>query len=273
VLPDRGVAGVRPDRAALVADLRALGVPAGDLVVHVSLRRVGPPAGGPRTLLEALREVAGPDATIVVPTHTAHNSTTSPAFRAATRGLDGPGLTRYLDTMPGFTADMPSSGMGAFAEHVRLSPGAVRSGHPQTSFAAVGPQAAELTGVHDLDCHLGERSPVGALYRRGAHELMIGCDWERCTGLHLAEERVARPRRKTYTCFVEKEGKRVTEHFLGIDHDDTDFAALGADLDRTGISRRGRVGRAGALLTPLRGAVDFAVRWLTDNRHWKEDQT
>jgi aminoglycoside 3-N-acetyltransferase len=265
------VAGVRPDRAGLVSDLRALGLPAGDLVVHVSLRRLGPPCDGPRTLLEALREVTGPDATIVVPTHTAHNSTTSPAFRAATRGMAPAELARYLDAMPGFTRAMPSTGMGVFAEHVRSRPGTVRSGHPQTSFAASGPRAAEFMAVHDLDCHLGERSPVGALYRAGAHELMIGCGWERCTGLHLAEGRVRWPRRKQYTCFVERDGKRVTEHFLGIDHDDRDFAALGAAFDRTGGSRRGRIGRTEALLTPLRGAVDFAVRWLTDNRRWKED--
>ncbi|MFC4070624.1 aminoglycoside N(3)-acetyltransferase [Actinoplanes subglobosus] len=262
---------MRTDRASLAADLRALGLPAGDLVVHVSLRRLGPPRDGPQVLLDALREVAGPGATIVVPTHTAHNSTTSPVFREATRGLDGPRLAAYLDAMPGFTPSMASTGMGAFAEHVRLAPGTVRSGHPQTSFAAAGPRAEEFMAVHDLDCHLGERSPVGALYRAGAHELMIGCGWERCTGLHLAEGRVPRPRRKTYTCFVDRDGKRVTEHFLGIDHDDRDFAELGAAFDRTGGSRRGRIGRTEALLTPLRGAVDFAVRWLTENRRWRED--
>ncbi|WP_433789138.1 aminoglycoside N(3)-acetyltransferase [Actinoplanes sp. CA-252034] len=267
------MAGVSPDRAGLAADLRALGLPAGDLVVHVSLRRLGPPAGGPQALLDALREVIGPDATIVVPTHTANNSTTSPVFREAIRGMDPPALARYLDAMPGFSPQMPSYGMGAFAEHVRAAPGAVRSGHPQTSFAATGPRAADLMAVHDLDCHLGERSPVGALYRAGAYELMIGCGWERCTGLHLAESRVPQPRHKTYTCFVERDGKRVTEHFLGIDHDDRDFAELGAAFDRTGGARRGRIGRTTALLTPLRGAVDFAVRWLTDNRRWKEGGT
>ncbi|MEU8242564.1 AAC(3) family N-acetyltransferase [Actinoplanes missouriensis] len=249
----------------------ALDLPAGDLLVHVSMRAIGPLPGGARELLTVLREAAGPEATIVVPAQTSHNSTTSPVFRAAVAGMDERAREAYIAAMPGFTPDMPSSGCGAFAEYVRRLPGAVRSTHPQTSFAAIGPRAAELMAVHDLDCHLGERSPLGPLYRDGAHALLIGCGWEKCTALHLAEERVARPRRKRYRCFVERDGRRVTEQFVGIDHYDGDFALLGAAFEQTGRTRTSHIGRPPVMIVPIRSAVDFAVRWLTENRSGEED--
>ncbi|MEU4563594.1 AAC(3) family N-acetyltransferase [Actinoplanes sp. NPDC023936] len=252
-------------------NLAALGLPPGDLLVHVSMRALGPLPGGALSLLTALREATGPQTTIVVPAQTAHNSTTSPAFRAAVAGLDEQKREAYLAGMPGFTPDMPSRGCGAFAEYVRRLPGAVRSAHPQTSFAAIGPRAAELMAVHDLDCHLGERSPLGPLYRGGAHALMIGCGWESCTALHLAEERVDRPRRRLYQCFVERDGRRVAERFVGIDHYDGDFPLLGAAFERTGQTRTGHIGRTPVMIVPIRPAVDFAVRWLTENRSREED--
>jgi aminoglycoside 3-N-acetyltransferase len=260
------LAGVSLARVSLAADLQAAGVPRGDLLVHVSMREIGSPPGGPATLFGALREVAGPAATIVVPTHTAHNSTSSPAFRLATLGMDDTERADYLRRMPGFTPDMPSHGCGVFAEYVRRLPGAVRSAHPQTSFAAVGPQATELMAVHDLDCHLGERSPVGALYRAGGHELLIGCGWERCTGLHLAECRVPRPRLRRYTCFVMAGGRRIRKDFTDIDHTDEVFPEIGAAFEKINPVAAGPLGRGRVTVVPIRAAVHFAVRWLTEFR-------
>ncbi|GAA2534294.1 aminoglycoside N(3)-acetyltransferase [Winogradskya humida] len=252
------------DTATLAGQLRAAGVPTGgDLLVHVSLSRLGVDKG---LLLAGLREVAGPGATIMVPAQTAHNSITSPAYRRAVAGMDEREIRGYEAAMPGFSPGMPSSGCGGFAEYVRQLPGAVRSGHPQTSFAAVGPRAAELMAVHDLESHLGERSPLGALYRDGGHALLIGCDWSSCTALHLAECRVPRMPRKRYRCFVEHHGRRITRDFLGVDHDDSDFLALGKAFEATGGAWSGPLGCTTVTVLPVRAAVHFAVRWLTDNR-------
>ncbi len=257
-------------RADLAADLRALGLPAGAVVlVHASLRRIGPVAGGPATVLAALRAVLGPTGTVVVPTHTAGNSITSPAFRAATAGLTAREAAEAEAAIPPFDPDTsPSQGMGAFAEHVRREPGAVRSRHPHTSFAALGPAAVDLTAVHDLECHLGERSPLGALYAAGGLELLLGVGYRSCTGFHLAEYRLARPAaRRPHRCYVRDDaGRRTRRDFLALHLDDSDFPRIGAAADGEPWARRGRVGTGTGRLLPVREAVDFAAGWMLVHR-------
>ena len=54
--------------SALANQLLDLGVePGGALVVHSSYRAVRPVEGGPQGVIDALREVVGPDGTIVMP--------------------------------------------------------------------------------------------------------------------------------------------------------------------------------------------------------------
>jgi len=260
-------------RDRLIADLRALGLrPGQDLVIHCSMRQVGPIDGGAQTLLAAVTEVAGPEATLVVPTQTTLNSLTSRAFLAATAGLDAQGRARYIAEMPGFDpARTPSTGMGAFAEYLRTRPLAWRSSHPQVSFAALGPRARDCTAVHDLDCHLGDRSPLGWLYAADAAVLQLGID--ACTAFHLAEYHLPGvPPRQRYHCFTARGGTRVEHEFTDIKLDDSDFrllsAALDSAADRGAVRglRRGRVGSAAARLLPLRASVDFACSWLAVNR-------
>jgi aminoglycoside 3-N-acetyltransferase len=232
------------------------------------MRRVGPVEGDAATLLGAIREVAGPAATLVVPTQTALNSLSSRAFLADTAGLGPAQRARYIADMPGFDpATTPSTGMGALAEYVRTRPAAARSSHPQVSFAALGPAAAACTSVHDLDCHLGERSPLGWLYQADAAILLLGVGYSACTAFHLAEyRRPGTPPLRRYHCFTGSGETRTAREFTDIDLDDSDFKVLGAALDTTAIPRHGQVGAARCRLLPLRQAVDFAWAWLTDHR-------
>ncbi len=248
----------------LQAQLVALGVlPGQDLLVHCSMRRVGPVDGGPAALLAALRTVIGPSATLVLPAQTAGNSLSSKTFLAATEGLSQAQLAQFVAGMPGFDpATTPSSGMGAFAEYLRTRPGANRSAHPQTSFAALGSRAAECTARHDIDCHLGERSPLGWLRRSGAAALMLGVGYAKCTAFHLAEYRLGgTPARCEYRCYTSEQGTRKEHVFTDLDLDDGDFAELGARADGEPFVRRGLVGAADCRLLPIRAAVDFAVSW------------
>lgn len=263
--------GAPVSRDLLAADLRRLGLRRGqDLLIHCSLRQIGPLEGGATTLLDALLDVAGPEATFVVPSQTTLNSLTSRDFHAAVAGLDEDERARFVAVMPGFDpAQTPSHGMGAFAEYLRTRPSAVRSSHPQASFAALGPQARACTSVHDLDCHLGDRSPLGWLYAADAAVLLLGVEYTACTAFHLAEYRLPQtPPVQVYHCFTAKEGRRIEHEFTAAALDDCDFAQLGTALEviTPAALRQGRVGSGIGRMVPLRAAVDFGVSWLTIHR-------
>jgi aminoglycoside 3-N-acetyltransferase len=259
------------DDRSLADSLEALGVrPGATLLVHASLRRVG---AAPGAVLAALGDVLGSAGTVVVPTFTAGNSDTSRTHREATRDMTEYQRDAYLAAMPPFDpATTPSEEMGSLAETVRCGEGAVRSVHPQTSFAALGARASQLMADHDQECHLGERSPLGRLYQVGAQVLLLGVGYEVCSAFHLAEYRIPGAARKEYRCVVLRGGERHWMVYEDVDLDDGDFGALGAafeavDADRSEpLVRRGPVGRVEARLFPLTEAVDFATTWLTGNR-------
>jgi len=256
------------NRESLVRDLRSLGVILGQtLLVHASLRQIGWVEGGADEVVAALRQAVGRDATLVVPVATADNSDTSRLYLTRTAGMAPDEIERYRDSMPPFTSERPSVGMGRIAECVRTAPGAVRSQHPQTSFAALGPQAGLLMSDHRLDCHLGESSPLRRLYDASAWVLLMGVGYEACTCFHLAEYRyVAFPPRQVYGCVIAEQGQRQWWSYEDVVLDDRDFAALGAAFDQTGHVIRGHVGQAECRLAPIAAAVDFAAEWLQQHR-------
>jgi len=257
------------DRGQLRADLEKMGVRAGSVVlIHASLRRVRPDSGGPATVLSALSDVLGRHGTVVVPTQTGWNSTTSPAFRRATAGMDDGQLAAYLADLPAFDPHTtPSWGMGVFAEYVRTRSDAIRSVHPQTSFAATGPHAAELMSRHDLDCLLGDRSPLAALSSAGAFSLHLGTGYERATAFHLGEWRASRHRRRYRCKIADAPGEGGWISFEDVDYDDGDFPRLGAWFEeRSGAVTRGTIGSAEAMLYPVRGATEYAERWVDEER-------
>ncbi|RPK81577.1 MULTISPECIES: AAC(3) family N-acetyltransferase [Streptomyces] len=263
--------GDPPDGDRLSAALSALGVRPGDvLLVHASLRSVGPVQGGPTAVLAALRRTVGPEGTVVVPTFTPENSDTSPHYRARVRGLDSEAREAVRASMEPFDpARTPAPSMGALAETVRTAVGAERSGHPQTSFAAIGPGAGKLLAGHRPDCHLGEDSPLARLYEADARILLLGTGYDTCTAFHLGEYRSPGPPLRHYRCVVAPRGVRRWWEYEDVALDDGDFAALGAAFEETaadGGLRAGRVGAAECRLVRLRPAVDFATAWLTEHR-------
>ncbi|MFF9636946.1 aminoglycoside N(3)-acetyltransferase [Streptomyces bacillaris] len=263
--------GLPLDGERLTAALSALGVRPGDiLLVHASLRTVGPTAGGPATVLTALRQAVGRDGTLVVPSFTPENSDTSPQYRARVRGLDAAAREAVRSSMEPFDPALtPAPSVGALAETVRTAAGAERSAHPQTSFAALGPAAGKLLAGHRPDCHLGEDSPLARLYEADARVLLLGTGYATCTAFHLAEYRTPAPPRRTYRCVVAPGGVRRWWEYEDVALDDSDFAALGAAFEETaapGDVRQALVGSAPCRLLRLRAAVDFATGWLTAHR-------
>jgi aminoglycoside 3-N-acetyltransferase len=259
------VTDVLNTRSSLAAELRALGVrPASVLLVHSSMRALGWVCGGPLALAQAVCDVLGPDGTLVVPTHTPDNS--DPAnWRNPPVPEDWWPVIRA--EMPGFdTTRTPSRWMGSFAEVIRTWPGARRSDHPEVSFAALGPRAAEITEQHRREDGLGETSPLGMVYASDGDILLLGVGHGSNTSLHLAEYRVPAPPRKRQAAAVLTETGREWVSWEDVDVDEEDFDRLGDDFDATGAVTIGGVGAATCRLMRQRAAVDYAVGWFRQNR-------
>jgi uncharacterized protein len=257
------------DRADLANDLRSLGVKAGQvLLVHSSMLRLGPVRDGAAAVVAALRHAIGTAGTLVVPTGTSANSDTSRLDAARTAGMTAEQIRRYRELMPPFDpATTPSDEMGRIAEVVRTTSGAIRSSHPQSSFAAIGPMADRLMDGHAPTCHLGESSPLARLYETDAWILLLGVGYDACSAFHLAEYRyVPDPPRRAYRCVVTIDNQVTWWEYEDIVLDDSDHLRIGADFDRTGHVIKGHVGHAECRLIPLVPAVDFATNWLSCHR-------
>ncbi|WP_329408659.1 AAC(3) family N-acetyltransferase [Streptomyces sp. NBC_00704] len=247
-------------RDSLAAELGALGVAPGDiLLVHSSLRSLGWVCGGAVTVVRGLLDALGPHGTLVVPTHTGDLS--DPAV-----WRNPPVPEQWWETiratMPAYDPLLtPSLGVGVIPETVRTWPGARRSAHPQTSFAALGARAAEITAGHAPDCRLGEHSPLARLEERGARVLLLGAGYDSCTAFHLAEYRVPAPLVR-----VGRPGPHGWEDVTEVSVDADRFDELGHDFERDRAVVRGRVGAAEARLFPVADAVAYAERWLAVHR-------
>lgn len=256
-------------RERMVQDLHRLGVKRGQtLLVNASLSHIGWVEGGARTVVEALRDAVGrSEGTVVVPAGTEENSSFSRAHQAATEGMTWDEVRAYRSLMPAFDKHKTPSSMGAIAEALRTSDGAIRSDHPQSSFAAIGPAAELLMADHRLRCHLGESSPLAKLYDRHAQVLMLGVGYGYCTAMHLAEYRYTpQPPRQEYTCVVTTDGKRGWKTYKDVVLDDNDFEEIGKSLAENLPVREETVGRADCRLLPLRDIVDFAIEWMSSHR-------
>jgi aminoglycoside 3-N-acetyltransferase len=252
-------------RDSLSAELRACGVRPGEiLLAHSSLSSLGWVNGGAVAVVQGLLDALGPRGTLVVPTQTADLS--DPAVWS-----DPPVPEEWWPTiratMPAYDPRLtPTRGVGVIPETVRTWPGALRSAHPQTSFAAVGARAAQIVEDHAPDCRLGERSPLARLEAMGARVLLLGAGYDSCTSFHLAEYRIPAP-----LVEVGRPGpdgwETVTEVSISSDR----FDELGHDFERDRPVVRGTVGAAEVRLFPVADAVAYAERWLPLHRPREED--
>jgi aminoglycoside 3-N-acetyltransferase len=252
----------------LAGELRALGLPAGTTVLmHASLRALGWVDGGAKAVIGALRHVLGPAGTLVVPTTTATNSDSSRDHLATIDGMTLGEVRAYRAAMPPYGRTVTPAETGQIAEAVRINPDAIRSSHPQSSFAAIGPLARRLMSDHRIGCHLGERSPLGKLYAGGAWILLLGTGFQSCSALHLAEYRYTEdPPLRTYRCVVKYRGKPEWRTYRDVVLDDSDFVAIGEGLDKEIVRHHGLVGQADCRLLPLKETVDHATEWMRAHR-------
>jgi len=256
----------------IVEGLTALGLRVGETVLlHSSLRRVGWVIGDANTVVRACLRVIGAAGTLVVPAQTVGNTDPSQWERTLGQAVPEEWWPTIREHLPAFDPRTDrSQGMGRIAEAVRTWPGAIRSAHPQSSFAAVGPRAARTMAGHAVDCHLGEDSPLPRLADVDAVVLLLGVGFESCTCFHLAEYRQPEPAVRSYSCVVAGPGaRREWLHYQDVALSAHDFGLIGEAFESTtpqGTVRRARVGRATARAFPLGIAVDFATDWMRRHR-------
>ncbi len=260
----------------LRSDFTALGVrEESTLLVHSSFKALGKwVCGGPAAVVLALGAALGEKGTLVMPTHS--GDVGDPA-----RWQNPPVPKEWWDTireqMPAYDLELTSLWyMGVIPDTFRRQVGALRSGHPQVSFAARGPEAKIITADHGLEFGLGERSPLARIYELRGDVLLLGVGHGNNTSIHLAECRANYPGKEHYTSKapMQVNGERRWVEFPELEYDSEDFEQLGADFAReTGLVKQGQVAGATALLMPQRELVDYAVRWLERHRKRQDHLT
>lgn len=256
----------------LTEDLRALGVRAGSiLMVHASLRAVGWVVGGPDAALAAIREALGPEGTLCMYVGWADGTYEMASWPAEKQRA-------YLAERPAFDplTSRAAPEWGVLTEHLRTTPGARRSAHPEASVAAVGARADWLTSEHPLQYGFGPGTPLARVVEARGDVLLLGSPHGAVTLLHYAEHLAEVPNKRVarYRVPLVVDGQRrwcdveELDTVEGIapwrsgEYGNDYFAALVDDYLASGRGRTGAVGAARAHLFDARDLTAFAARWM-----------
>lgn len=246
--------------ARLRQDLVELGIEEGStLVVHSSLSSIGWVLGGAPTVVRAVLGVLGKGGTLVMPAATplCGDPMTWPH-----QAVPGAYLDEVRDHLPVFDSQTTPTSLGALPETFRTWPGTLRSQHPLESICARGPAAQRVVRDHPLAFSEGLGGPFDQLYQLGAHVLLLGVGFNRCTALHFAESLVAVRRTMKVRFPATENGRRIWVEVPNVaDDNDTHFPVVGDLYLKGGESLVGSVGSAEAILFPMGRLVDFARRY------------
>lgn len=255
---------MKATRSSLAAELRAIGLASGDAVlVHAALRQVGAVVGGPDSILMAMQDVVGAGGTILGYTdwQLADDERDDPAMRSHVPAFDPLRSRATRDN-------------GFWPELLRTTPGALRSGNPGASMAAIGGRAAWFVAEHALDYGYGPQSPLGKLVEARGKVLMLGAPLDTMTLLHHAEHLADFPNKRVirYEAPLLIDGAPTWRWFEEFDTSDPPygqpddyFASIVEGFLATGEGTRGVIGAASSVLVPADRIVAFAVRWMEEH--------
>lgn len=243
-------------RSALAGHLRDLGVEPNDLLmIHGSMRAVGPVIGGVHTVIQALLDAVGPGGT----------------------------LTAYVDFEPYFDDDDPEEHIPVFDKRIAIAakdhgilhealrtwPCTSRSDHPDAGVCALGPLAYDITRTHPLQYGYGPGTPFERILNHGARVLMLGAPLDTITILHYAEAIARIPGKKLVRYrrnmpglgWVDIEEFDTSEPVHEL-FDEGHFEQIARDFLRSGYGVQARVGNAVSYLFDAPELVRFGVEWM-----------
>lgn len=253
-------------RSTLGEEFRRLGVrPGMAVMVHASLSGLGYLPNGPYDVIDALRDVIGPEGTVLAPTHT--GQLTDPVD-----WRNPPVPSNWIDVIreamePFDPARTPVRNRGLLPEYLLRLPAVRRSSHPLNSVAAVGARADYFTATHPLDESEGRGSPCHKLYEAGGHALLLGVGLSACTALHAAEfiADVSYLYQSNMTVLVERNEFRRLRKYPGTSEH---FEKLRPILAISGALTENTLGSYRMTLLAIRPAIDAALAQMRSNPDW-----
>jgi aminoglycoside 3-N-acetyltransferase len=245
-------------RSSLRRDLAHIGIKPGDvLMVHASVRSVGPVTGGVNVIVQSLLDAIGPEGTLIA------YLDFEPFFEESD-----------VDEVPVFDKGIAhaSRSHGVLAETIRNWPGVLRSDHPDAGVAAIGPHAEWITRDHPLQYGYGEGSPFDKFVQLNGRVLMLGAPLDTITLLHHAEHRARIPNKRIKRYRRLMPGASGPE-WIDIEEFDTSdpvheslsancFELIAKDYLTSGRGSQGIIGAATSYLFDGPDLIAFAIDWL-----------
>lgn len=253
-------------RQDLADGFRRLGVVRGDIVMlHASVRSVGPVAGGPDQIHLALKDALTGEGTLMMyascPDH----------YDEVGRGhLSADEERELVEKLPAFDPLTARSARdnGALVELFRTWPGTLVNAHV-ARFAVWGTHASHLISSQPWKYGYGRGSALERFVQLNGRILLLGSDHDAVTFLHYAEHILDVPGKVVarYRVPILESGERVFKD--GEEFDTSERAhpnwpdrffgrIVDTHLDRTG-NRGGRIGDSQAYLIDAPGLLEFAL--------------
>lgn len=195
-------------RASLAGDFRRLGVAGGDTVMlHASVRRVGPVAGGPNQIHLALKDALTDAGTLMM------YASCPEYYDEVGRGhLSAEQERVLLESLPAFDAATARSARdnGALVELLRTWPDSLVNDHV-ARFVVWGRHARHLISTQPWDWAFGHGSALDRLVALDGRILLLGSDTDAVTFLHYAEHIVDVPDKRVarFKVPIQEDGRRI----------------------------------------------------------------
>ena len=231
---------------SLLRDLSSLPIEKSSaLMLHASLRKIGPIEGGADVLLDTILKLLPDGSPLLMPL----GSNDSDVFDA--------------ESSP---ADVQ---IGALAEIFRRRKATVVNDHVAGRFGTIGKSSSELLNPTPLHDYLGPGSVLDRFTQRNGSVLRIGADPDTVTLTHYAEYLADIPnKRRIKKRYLRSDtGPQVIESLDDcngiVEWDEGDyFTHILNDFVKTGQLSVGKVGNARAELFKAKDFIQFSVKWL-----------